>query len=128
MSYQNNYEWLGSFCLEQPYTTTDVQPEWNNATRYFVGGKMFAMFHGDKYGKPVFTVKLEPFFGNLLRQQYSCIIPGYHMNKEHWNSLYLDGDAPDDTVRAMVQDAYRLVFNSLSKKTQKELLGGSNNG
>ena len=127
MNFQNNYPWLGDFCLAQPTATTDYQPEWE-ATRYLIGGKMFAMFGGDKHGKPIATLKLDPIFGSSLREQYECIIPGYYMNKEHWNSLYLDGNVPDDIVKTMVRESYQLVLKSLSKKLQNELLGGNNNG
>ena len=118
---QNKYGWLSEYCLSHPGVTTDYQVEWQ-ATRYHIGGKMFAMCAADKAGKPIITLKLEPNFGELLRQQYEHIVPGYYMNKQHWNSLYLEGDVPDDVVRDMVKEAYRLVFKSLSKKLQNEIL------
>ena len=124
---QTKYEWLGEYCLSQAGATTDYQPEWD-ATRYFVGGKMFAMRGGDKEGKPILTLKLAPDFGYLLRQQYEHIVPGYYMNKEHWNSLYLEGNVPGDLVQTMIQESHRLVLKSLSKKMQKEILGESENG
>jgi predicted DNA-binding protein (MmcQ/YjbR family) len=46
------------------------------------------------------------------------------MNKTHWNSLYLEGDVPDEVVRTMVKDSYQLILDSLSKKMQKEIIGG----
>jgi len=117
------YEWLDKFCLAQPGVTKDYQPDWA-ATRYHVGGKMFAMRGGDKDGKPIFTLKLDPLRGDLLRQQYAHIVPGYYMNKMHWNSLYLEGDVPDDVVEGMIREAYQLVLRSLSKKVQLEIAGG----
>jgi predicted DNA-binding protein (MmcQ/YjbR family) len=48
------------------------------------------------------------------------------MNKEHWNSVYLDGDVPDAILKQMIDMSYDLVFNSLSKKLQKQILSGSN--
>jgi len=127
MEYQDNYPWVGDFCLAQPSTTTDFSPEWV-ATRYHICGKMFAMLCNNKHGKPIVTLKLDPMFGSSLRQQYACVTPGYYMNKIHWNSLYLDGDVPDDIVKRMVQESYQLVLGSLSKKIQKEILGGNCNG
>ena len=123
MSQKNNYEWLDEYCLFQLGATKDFQQEWN-ATRYLIGGKMFAMCCGNKNGNPIITLKLEPIHGDFLRQQYEHIIPGYYMNKEHWNSLSLEGDVPDDVVRTMVDESYQLNLKSLSKKTQKELTGG----
>jgi len=120
MNQKSNYEWIGAYCLSQIGVTTDYKLEWK-ATRYFVGGKIFAMCCGDKEGNPIVTLKLAPAFGYLLRQQYEHIIPGYHMNKEHWNSLYLEGDVPDDIVQTMIRESHRLVLSSLSKKVQKEI-------
>ena len=116
----SNYKWLDAYCLAQAGATTDYQPDWE-AIRYLVGGKMFAMSGGDKYGKAIITVKLDPAFGDFLRQQYKDIVPGYYMNKEHWNSLYLEGDVPDNIVETMVQESHRLILASLSKKTQQEI-------
>ena len=127
MSSKNNYEWLDEYCLSQIGAAKDFKPEWS-ATRYLIGGKMFAMHGGDKYGKPIITLKLEPVHGDLLRQQYEHIIPGYHMNKEHWNSLYLEGNVPDDVVRSMIHESYQIIFKALSKKMQNEILGGHANG
>ncbi|NLG92585.1 MAG: MmcQ/YjbR family DNA-binding protein [Clostridiales bacterium] len=114
------YEWTDSYCLSKPGAEKDYKLEWD-ATRYMIRGKMFAMQGGDKEGKPIFTIKLEPSFGAFLRDRYKDIVPGYYMNKEHWVSLYLDGDVPDETVREMLDQAHRLVLESFSKKIQKEI-------
>jgi predicted DNA-binding protein (MmcQ/YjbR family) len=114
------YEWLGEYCLAKQEAEKDFKEEWQ-ATRYMIRGKMFAMQGGDKEGTPIITSKLEPDFGSFLRSQYKDIIPGYYMNKEHWNSLYLDGDVPDEIVREMADRSYNLIFSSLSKKVQKEI-------
>jgi len=117
------YEWLDKYCISHKGVEKDFKLEWN-ATRYMVRGKMFAMQGGDKEGKPIITVKLEPMFGDLLRNQYKDIVPGYYMNKEHWNSLYLDGDVPDDVLKDMLGRSYSIVLGSLSQKVQKEILEG----
>lgn len=116
------YAWMDTYCLSKPGVTKDYKAEWN-ATRYFVGGKMFAMQGGDKTGRPIFTLKLQPDFGDFLRQTYSDIVPGYYMNKVHWNSLYLEGSVPDDVVREMVDRSHQIVLNALPKKVQKEITG-----
>ena len=117
-----NYEWLDGFCLVQPGTVKEYKPEWD-ATRYMVGGKMFALWGGDKEGKPIITLKLEPAFGSVLRQQHKDITAGYYMNKEHWNSLYLEGDVPEEIVKTMVTQSYALIFNALPKKVQSTVGG-----
>lgn len=115
------YEWLDGYCLSKKGTEKDYKAEWQ-ATRYMIRGKMYAMLGGDKEGKPIVTVKLEPMFGSLLRQAYRDIIPGYYMNKEHWNSLYLDGSVPDDVLKDMLDKSYRLIMDGFSKKSQQEIL------
>jgi len=82
---------------------------------------MFAMIGNDKEEKPIFTMKLEPSFGSFLREQYEDIVPGYYMNKDHWNSLYLDGNVPNNIVEDMIDKAYWVVLHALPKKVQKEI-------
>lgn len=116
------YEWIDEYCLAKRGVEKDYKPEWE-ATRYMIRGKMFAIQGGDKDGKPIFTVKLEPEFGALLRQQYQDIVPGYYMNKEHWNSLYLEGNVPDEIVKEILDKAYEVLLRSFSRKAQSEIEG-----
>lgn len=115
------YEWLDEYCLAKKSVEKDYKLEWN-ATRYMIRGKIFAMQGGDKVGKPIITVKLEPLFGELLREQYKDIVPGYYMNKVHWNSLYLEGDVPDTVLRDMLDKSYDILLASFSKKARKEIM------
>ena len=119
------YAWLDVEMLQKPGVTKDLQAEWN-WIRYQIGGKMFAAIClDDATGKAVYiTLKLDPAEGEFLRQQYADIIPGYYMNKVHWNSVKADGTVPDDLLREMLEKSYRLVLGSFSKKKQKELLEG----
>jgi predicted DNA-binding protein (MmcQ/YjbR family) len=84
---------------------------------------MFALQGADNTGRAIVTLKLLPEDGNALRTQHKDIIPGYYMNKEHWNSVYLDGSVPDNVVRKMVDNSHALIFASLTKKAQKEIAG-----
>jgi predicted DNA-binding protein (MmcQ/YjbR family) len=115
------YEWMDEFCCSLKGAEKDFKEEWN-ATRYMIRGKMFAMQGGDKEGRPIITLKLEPPMGEMLRQQYKDIIPGYYMNKEHWNSVYLEGKVPDEVLRDMIDRSHQLIFTSLPKKVQKEMM------
>ena len=69
------------------------------------------------------NLKLEPQEGRFFREQYEDIIPGYYMNKEHWNSIRLEGSVPAELIRELAEKSYRLVLHGLSKKKQKEILG-----
>jgi len=112
---------LEACCLAHQGAVSEYKQEWQ-AKRYMVGDKMFALLGGDKTGKPLITLKLDPFEGELLRRQYQDIVPGYYMNKLHWNSVYLQGAVPDEVLRGMISKSYRIVFGSLSKRAREEAL------
>lgn len=84
---------------------------------------MFAAICRDSTGeRDIITIKLDVMDGEFLRQQYKDIIPGYYMNKAHWNSIYLDGEVPADIVKELIEKSYYLVVEGLPKKKQKEIL------
>ena len=100
----------------------DFKIEWN-WIRYQIGDKLFVAVCLDNQNKPHYiTLKLKPEEGEFLRQQYADIIPGYYMNKIHWNSVNADGEVPDDLLKDMLDKSYKLVLSSLSKKKQNEIL------
>ena len=117
------YLWLDDFLMNKPFVTKDIQKDWN-WIRYQIGGKMFAAVCLEwGTNKPYYiTLKLEPSEGDFLRQQYEDIIPGYYMNKTHWNSVKPDGNVPDDLLKDMLNKSYFLVWSGFSRKEQKEIL------
>lgn len=68
------------------------------------------------------TLKLQPLEGEFLRNEYEDILPGYYMNKTHWNSVKADGNVPDDLLKDLVDKSYTLVLKGFSKKRQQEIL------
>lgn len=117
------YLWIDGYLLKKAGVTKDLQPDWN-WIRYHVGGRMFAAICLNDDGKPVYiTLKLEPAEGEFLRRQYADILPGYYMNKRHWNSIKPDGAVPDDMLYDMLDKSYMLVLSGFSKKRQREILG-----
>lgn len=118
------YDWLDAYLLQKRGVTKDLQPVWN-WVRYHIGGKMFAAVCLDDAGRPYYiNLRLEPMNGEFLRAQYAGdVIPGYYSDKVHWNSVNPDGAVPDDTLRAMLDESYRLVLGGLPKKRQREALG-----
>ena len=117
------YNWIDEFLLSKAGVTKDLQPEWN-WIRYKIGDKMFAAICLDDNDKPYYiTLKLEPSEGDFLRNQYEDIIPGFYMNKLHWNSVKPNGNVPDDLLKEMLEKSYNLVLTGFSKKKQKEILG-----
>ena len=118
------YTWIDEYLLKKTGVTKDHKKEWN-WIRYQIGGKMFAAVCLNDQNEPYYiTLKLEPEEGNFLRNQYEDIIPGYYMNKVHWNSVNPDGEVPDDLLKDLLDKSYQLVLSGLSKKMQKEILEG----
>lgn len=116
------YQWMDEFLLNKAGVTKDLQTEWN-WIRYQIGGKMFAAICLDDEDTPYYiTLKLDPAEGDFLRTQYEDIIPGYYMNKQHWNSIKPDGAVPDDLLKDLLDKSYQLVLSGFSKKKQQELL------
>jgi len=117
------YQWLDEYLKSMKGVSSDFKEEWN-WTRYLLGDKMFAAVCKDDQGRDsLITLKLEPVEGQFLRQQYEDIIPGYYINKVHWNSIKADGNVPDDLLKDLLEKSYRLVLAGLTKKKQSELLG-----
>ncbi len=82
---------------------------------------MFAILCVDKEGRNIITLKCEPSFGLFLRNKYTDIKYGYYMNKDHWNSVDLNGNVPDEILKEMVDQSYQLILSSLSKSAQENI-------
>ena len=116
------YPWIDDYLLQKKAVRKDFKEEWG-WYRYQIGDKMFAAVCLDEAGKPYYiTLKLAPANGDFYRQQYPDVLPGYYMNKVHWNSVRADGEVPDAVLKDMLDEAYDLVLHSFSKKKQAELL------
>lgn len=119
------YTWLDEFLMSKKGVTKDFKEEWN-WIRYMIGGKMFVAVCLGENDEPYYiTLKLEPSEGDFLRSQYEDIIPGYYMNKVHWNSVKPDGEVPDELLKDLLDKSYALVLGGFSKKRQQEILEGS---
>lgn len=84
-----------------------------------VCGKMFALI-SNKEGEVNISLKCEPLLADSLRQEYSYIIPGYHLNKRHWNTVIIEDYIIKEHLYWMIDNSYDLVFNSLPKKLREE--------
>ncbi|MDE6852355.1 MAG: MmcQ/YjbR family DNA-binding protein [Lachnospiraceae bacterium] len=56
------------------------------------------------------NIKVDPEWRDLWRDQYTAVLPGYHQNKEHWNTVILDGTVPEQEIRRMIAESYDLVI------------------
>ena len=87
---------------------------------YKVAGKVFGIMQPSGE-PPQVTLKCEPSLALELRAQFPAVVPGYHTNKKHWNTVVLDGSVPGDEVRDMVEHAYDRVVASLPKAQRTRL-------
>jgi predicted DNA-binding protein (MmcQ/YjbR family) len=85
-----------------------------------VTGKMFALSQLGADSLRV-SLKCEPALAEALRETYAAVIPGYHLNKRHWNTVILDGSLPDETIREMIEDSYDLVVSKLARADRRAL-------
>lgn len=85
-----------------------------------VEGKMFALSQLDAESLRV-SLKCEPELALALREAHDAVIPGYHLNKRHWNTVILDGSLPEAAVRDMVEDSYDLVVSALPAVRRRAL-------
>jgi predicted DNA-binding protein (MmcQ/YjbR family) len=91
-----------------------------------VGGKMFALSQLEADSLRV-SLKCEPQLAEALREAHAAVIPGYHLNKRHWNTVIIDGSLSDKAVRDMIEDSYDLVVSKLPKARRSDL-GWSGDG
>ncbi len=100
--------------------TTSGYPFDESTLVFKVINKMYALIAED--GTPLrINLKCDPEEAQILRGIHKSIIPGYHMNKEHWNTVILDGSLPDKLIYKMIDDSYDLVVKGL-KKSDREML------
>ena len=74
-------------------------------------GKMFALID-DKANPLRISLKCDPQLAETLRATYETVLPGYHLNKKHWNTIICTGQVPDDELRSLMQISYRLVASN----------------
>ena len=88
-----------------------------------VGGKMFALSSLSQWekGEPSINLKCEPERALELRADYEGVQPGYHMSKQHWNTVTVGSDVPEKMLRELIDHSYDLIFKSLAKKLQAEI-------
>lgn len=110
---------LREYCLLKK-GVEECMPFGNDTLVFKVMGKMFLLSGIDS--RPVqFNVKCNPEKAIELRENFSCVLPGYHMNKSHWNTIICDGSVSDKEIQEWIDDSYNLVVDSLTKKLKAEL-------
>ena len=113
-----NIEELREYCISKPGVTESFP--FDESTLVFkVMDKMYALTSLDKDLQ--INLKCDPEKAIQLRQEYSCIVPGFHMNKKHWNTVFIDGSAGIQQIKEWIDDSYNLTVKGLTRKKQEEL-------
>jgi predicted DNA-binding protein (MmcQ/YjbR family) len=114
-----NLDQIRAFCLAKPGVTAE-HPFGPDTLVLKVMNKMFALT--SETAQPEFINLKGDLEDNLaFREQFEGVKPGYHMNKEHWNSVYFGSDVPEGLIREMINDSYDLIVASLPKKVREAL-------
>lgn len=80
------------------------------------GSKKAFLWIYEREGPLNLNVKADPEWRDFWRSAYEAVIPGWHQNKEHWNTIILDGSIPEKDIRRMIKESYDLVTDSPSKR------------
>ncbi|WP_282159632.1 MmcQ/YjbR family DNA-binding protein [Ulvibacterium marinum] len=118
-----NIEEFRNHCLAKKGVTEEL-PFGPDALVFKVMGKMFALSALERI-PPQVNLKCDPERAIALREAYDgTIIPGYHMSKVHWNTLYLE-QLPPKLIKELIDHSYDLVVSKFTKKLKSELDGSS---
>jgi predicted DNA-binding protein (MmcQ/YjbR family) len=98
---------------------TEEFPFGENTLVYKVMGKMFALTDLETFES--INLKCDPESGAQLREEYTSVLPGYHMNKKHWITVLMDGSISDKLVKQWTDQSYQLVAASLTKSKKLDL-------
>lgn len=112
-------EQLREYCLSKP-GVEETLPFGPNTLVYKVVGKVF-LLTGLDTEQLRFNVKCDPDKAIELREEFSCVLPGYHMNKKHWNTIVVDRSISSRQLGEWIDHSYELIVNSLPKKLRDEL-------
>jgi len=113
-----NIEEFRNYCLSKKGVTEEF-PFDENVLVFKVRGKMFALTDLDLFES--INLKCDPEMAVTLREEFAGVIPGYHMNKKHWNTIKMDNLIPDHLIFKWIDNSYELVIQNISTKEKKHL-------
>ncbi len=102
-----NIETLRDYCLSKP-GAEETLPFGPDTLVYKVNGKVFLLVGLDAEDLR-FNVKCDPDKAIELRDEYACVLPGFHMNKKHWNTVVVDGSVSNALLKEWIDHSYTLV-------------------
>jgi predicted DNA-binding protein (MmcQ/YjbR family) len=113
-----NLETIRNYCLQKEETEESL-PFGPDVVVFKVKGKSFLLLPLDTDDLR-FNVKCDPDLAEELRAQYPCVLPGYHMNKKHWNTIIVDGSVPVSLIKEWIDHSYQLVENGNKSPKKKK--------
>lgn len=113
-----NIEDFRDYCLLKAGVTEET-PFGPNTLVFKVVGKVFALTDIDTFGS--INLKCDPERAVELREQHDYVLPGYHMNKKHWNTILIGTGVSNAQLSELIDHSYDLVRASLPKKQREEL-------
>lgn len=116
-----NIEELRDYCLAKA-ESEETFPFGDDTMVFKVNGKIF-LLAGLEYNPVQFNAKCDPELAQELRERYPCVLPGYHMNKRHWNTIVCDGSVNDNMYCQWIDHSYELVAGISRKKVVKKSIG-----
>ena len=118
-----NLEDIYQLCLSKTQVT-EYFPFDDDTLVFKVGNKMFALVSLSSFenGNPSINLKCDPEKALELRANFEDIQPGFHMSKVHWNTININKQVTDKMIFDLINHSYELIFNSLTKKIQTEIL------
>jgi len=114
-----NYHETEHFIMQKPEASQDY-PFGEDVKVFKIKAKMFALL-GYHEGIARVNLKCDPLEAEGLREIFHAVIPGYHMNKKHWNTVILDGSVPVGELKRMIDNSYSLVVKGLCKPDREAL-------
>ncbi|MFT5708431.1 MAG: putative DNA-binding protein (MmcQ/YjbR family) [Oceanospirillaceae bacterium] len=120
-----NYQQARSYLLSKPEAREDF-PFGPEVAVFKIKDKMFATLNTlaksyETSKETSMNLKCDPQEALMLRDIFSAVKPGYHMNKRHWNTIIFDSSIPEGEIARMVDDSYALVVKGLTKKLRTPL-------
>ena len=112
-------ELLRENCLSLPYVEEKF-PFDEYTLVFYVGSKLFALT--DLQTPNSVNLKCDPEQAIELRERYMGIVPGYHMNKKHWNTVVFNADVSDKLILELLHNSYQLVWNKLPRKEREAFI------
>lgn len=114
---------IRDYCLSKSTMVVEETPFGPDTLVFKIAGKIFLLIGLDQVDDLRFNVKCDPEYAIELREKYEqTVFPGYHMNKKHWNTVFLGRELNSKQIFALIDHSFDLVFGSLSTRLRESIV------